>query len=320
MNLRLARPLSPALAGVFVSALLGLTGCATPQASRLSSAWPAGLPARTVLSSTPFIAQEDYECGPAALAMVLQSAGLRVTAEQLVDQVYLPQRKGSLQVEVLAASRRHGLPGYVLAPQLDAVLREVAAGHPVLVFQNLSLPVYPVWHFAVVMGYDRERNVVFLHSGRTQAMEMSLYAFERTWERGGYWAMVALPPAELPATAQVDNMARAIAALERVEPGAAMKAYRSALAQWPTHRSLMIGVGNSAYAQQRWNDAETAYRAATQTHADFADAWNNLAEVLWQQGKRTEARAAIDKAVALGGVRLQQYLALQQQFAAAMPQ
>lgn len=323
MILRLARLLSrlqaglvtsPALAGVFVCALLA--GCATPQVSQLARSWPTELPAKTVLSGTPFIAQEDYECGPAALAMVLQSAGLAVTAEQLVDQVYLPNRKGSLQIEVLAASRRQGLPGYVLAPQLDAVLREVAAGHPVLVFQNLSLPVYPVWHFAVVMGYDRERNVLLLHSGRTQSLEMSLYAFERTWERGSYWAMVALPTTQLPATAQADSMARAIAALERVQPGAAQTAYQTALAQWPAHRALMIGVGNSAYAQKQWSAAEAAYRAATQTHADFADAWNNLADVLWLQGKRAEARDAIDKAVALGGARLPQYLALQQQIAA----
>ena len=315
MRLRPARLPSPALAGVFVCALLALGGCATPQMSQLSGVWPAELPEKAVLSNTPFIAQEDYECGPAALAMVLQSAGLSVTAEQLVDQVYLPNRKGSLQIEVLAASRRNGLPGYVLAPQVDVVLREVAAGHPVLVFQNLSLPVYPVWHFAVVMGYDRDRNILLLHSGRTQAMEMSLYAFERTWERGGYWAMVALPTNQLPATAEADNMARAIAALERLQPAAAQTAYRTALQKWPTQRALMLGAGNTAYALQQWDTAEAAYRAATQAHPEFADAWNNLAEVLLQQGKRAEAQTAIGKAVALGGVRLPLYLELQKKIA-----
>ncbi len=316
MRLRLARLPSPALAGVFVCALLTLGGCATPQVSQLSGAWPAALPDMAVLSNTPFIAQEDYECGPAALAMVLQSAGLSVTAEQLVDQVYLPNRKGSLQIEVLAASRRNGLPGYVLAPQVDAVLREVAAGHPVLVFQNLSLPVYPVWHFAVVMGYDRDRNVLLLHSGRTQAMEISMYAFERTWQRGGYWAMVALPTDQLPATAQPDPMARAIAALERVQPSAAQTAYRTALQKWPTQRALMLGAGNTAYALQQWSAAEAAYLVATQAYPDFADAWNNLAEVLLQQNKRAEAQIAIAHAVALDGVRLPQYLELQKKIAA----
>ena len=151
-------------------------------------------------------------------------------------------------------------------------------------------------------------------------MATSLYAFERTWARGGYWAMVALPTTELPATAEPEAMARAIAALERVQPGAAQAAYRTALARWPTQRALLLGAGNAAYAQQQWSTAEAAYRAATEAHADFADAWNNLADVLWQQRKRAEAQAAIGKAVALGGVRLPQYVALQQQIDAAPAQ
>jgi tetratricopeptide (TPR) repeat protein len=309
----IARITSPALAGVFLCALFVLSACSTQQVSKLAGDWPNNLPAKVALYKIPFISQEDYECGPAALAMVLQSAGVSVTAEQLVDQVYLPNRKGSLQIEVLAASRRNGLPGYVLEPKVDAILREVSAGHPVLVFQNLSLSVYPVWHFAVVMGYDRDRNLISLHSGRTQAMEMSLYAFERTWERGRYWAMVALPVDQLPATAQPESMAKAIVALERVQPGAAQTAYRTALQKWPTQRALMLGDGNAAYALKQWDVSESAYRAATQAHPDFSDAWNNLAEVLRQQGKKQEAKTSIDKAVTLGGVRLPQYLALQKQ-------
>jgi hypothetical protein len=35
-------------------------------------------------------------------------------------------------------------------------LREVAAGNPVLVLQNLSFAWAPVWHYAVVMGYDAD--------------------------------------------------------------------------------------------------------------------------------------------------------------------
>jgi tetratricopeptide (TPR) repeat protein len=308
---RLLRIISPALAGVFICAALCLGGCATPQVSRLAEHWPDGLPERVLLDNVPFIAQEDYECGPASLAMILQSAGLPVSADQLVEQVYLPGRKGSLQIELLAASRRHGLPGYVLATDVSAVLREVAAGHPVLVFQNLSLPVYPVWHFAVVVGYDRARNLLILHSGTTRAMETSLFAFERTWERSAYWAMVALPLTQFPTTANSEDMAKAIAALERVQPKAAQTAYSTALRQWPVQRTLMLGAGNTAYTLGQLEVAQRAYQATTQAHPDFADAWNNLAEVLLQQGHMEQARTAINRAVALGGVRLPQYLELQ---------
>ena len=68
--------------------------------------------------------------------MVLTAAGVKVTPEALVDQVYLPGRKGSLQVEMLAAARRNGLIAYELAPQLTDMLREVAAGSPAIVLEN----------------------------------------------------------------------------------------------------------------------------------------------------------------------------------------
>lgn len=303
---------APALAGVFVcAALLGLAGCATPQRTELAQHWPADLPARAQLREVPFYPQEDYECGPAALAMVASAAGVPRMPEDLVSQVYVPGRKGSLQPEMLAASRRQGLPAYQLQPRLESLLREVAAGHPVVVFQNLSLPVYPMWHYAVVIGFDRERDTLVLHSGRTERLEMTLSTFEHTWARGAYWAMVALAPTRLPATAEPDRYAASVAALERVNLGAAQTAYATALQAWPEHRASLLGAGNAAYGLGQLERAASAYRRAAQQHPDFADAWNNLAQVLLEQGLRREAAAAIARAVALGGPRLPRYLELQ---------
>ena len=310
------RPASPrtfnfstlALAGVLVCALLA--GCASPQLMSLEQHWPPDLPAHFELKEIAFFPQEEHECGPAALAAVLQSAGVAATPEQLLDQVYLPGREGSLQVEMQAASRRHGLPAYALQPAIAAVLREVAAGNPVLVLQNLSLPIYPVWHYAVVIGYDRERNRVLLNSGRTEHLEMSLFTFERTWARSGYWALVALPPQRLPATAEPEPFAQSLAALERVDANAARVAYATALKKWPTQRTLLLGAGNTAYALGEKGAAQTAYQRAVAVHPDFADAWNNLAQVLLDQGERAAALEAIDRAVALGGARLPAYLEL----------
>ncbi|MFZ3159744.1 MAG: PA2778 family cysteine peptidase, partial [Rhodoferax sp.] len=139
--------------------MLLISGCATPQVATLDASWPQDIPARVELTQVPFFPQEAFECGPAALAMVAHAAGVRVSPETLVDQVYLPGRQGSLQPEMLAAARRQGLLAYPLKPRIEAVLREVAAGKPVLVFQNLAFSIYPVWHYAVVMGFDRERHV-----------------------------------------------------------------------------------------------------------------------------------------------------------------
>jgi tetratricopeptide (TPR) repeat protein len=246
--------------------------------------------------------------------MVMQAAGLTVTADALTSQVYLPGRQGSLQVEMLSATRRHALLPYRLKPRLQDILQEVSSGNPVIVFQNLSLPVYPVWHYAVVVGYSLERNTVTLHSGRTERMEMSLFTFERTWERAGSWAMVAMNPSTLPASASPDEMALAAAALELVEPAAAHTAYETALAKWPKKRSLRLGLGNSSYAQRNFSRARKEYREAVALDPEFADGWNNLAQVLLDEGNKEEGLAAIAKAIQIGGPRLALYEDLSRQF------
>lgn len=313
------RPATPALAGVVLCAALLLGGCATPpQTAALQRDWPAHLPARVLLEQVPLLAQPgDDLCGPASLAMVAQAAGRAVSADELTPQVYLPGRRGALQVEMMAAARRHGLVPLPLAPELDALLRELAAGQPVLVLQNLSLPMAPVWHYAVAVGYDRASGELILHAGQAERQRLPLSTFEHTWARSGRWALRVAAPQAIPVTAEADDWARAVAVLERVDARAAQAAWAAALQRWPGHRASLLGAGNTAYALGQREQAGQAYAEAVRLHPDFADAWNNLAQVLLEQGRRPQALEAIARAVALGGPRLADYRALQTQIESA---
>lgn len=301
---------APAIAGVLLCAvLLGLTGCSTPQVAALLARPTETLPQRVELTHVPFYPQEEYQCGPAALAMVLTHAGPATTPEALVPQIYLPGREGSLQTEMLAAARRHGRVAYRLAPRLEDVLREASDGTPVIVLQNLALGFAPLWHYAVVVGYDLPREEIILRSGTTSRAVMKLSTFERTWARGEHWAMLALAPERLPATADEDRYVVAVAALERVAPGAARRAYSAAIERWPGNLAARVGQGNAAYALRDLPGAEAAYREAIRRHPGAADAWNNLAQTLLELRQRDEALIAAQRAVDIGGPRLAQYQA-----------
>jgi tetratricopeptide (TPR) repeat protein len=289
--------------------LTGLAACATPQVAAIRASSSAILPARVELASVPFFPQEDYQCGPAALATVLTHAGSATTPEALAPQVYLPGREGSLQAEMLAAARRHGRVAYRLAPRLEDVLLEVTDGAPVIVLQNLALGFAPLWHYAVVIGYDLRREEIILRSGTTRRLVMTLATFERTWARGEHWAMLALGPERLPTTASEDQYVVAVAALERVAPAAARRAYTTALERWPGSLAARIGRGNAAYALRDLPGAEAAYREATRLHPQAADAWNNLAQSLLELRQRDEALVAARRAVSLGGPRRAHYQA-----------
>lgn len=288
------------IAGVFF--LIWLGGCATPQTQALLRAPSKQLPQRVELAKVPFYPQETHQCGPASLAMALNAGGANVAPQDLVPQVYLPGREGSLQVEMLAAARCNGMLAYELAPNLEDLLAEAADGSPVIVLQNLALSWYPVWHYAVVVGYDLKREEIILRSGLERRQVLPFTTFERTWERAGYWAMVALPPGRLPSTATEAAYVSAAVALEKAgTPESAEAAYEAALKRWPRNLAARIGLGNAAYALGDLKRAEKSYRQATLDHPDSAIAFNNLAQALADQKRYPEALAAANQAVSLGG-------------------
>ena len=294
---RFRRPSAP---GVAWLACAALAACATPQTDRLLEA-PGALPTHVELLDVPFYAQRTDECGPASLAMALGWSGVDVTPDALVREVYAPERRGSLQADIVSAARRHGRLAYPVR-DLEALMTELAAGHPVLVLQNLGLRWPSAWHYAVAVGYDLDRATLELHSGRQARRRVELRLFERTWARGDRWALVVLPPTLLPASADPASFVEAVLGLERVGRNAeAEAAYRTALERWPDSAVLWLGLGNRRYAGGDLEAAERAFRAATEGRPESAPAWNNLAHVLLERGRRDEARGAALRAIALGG-------------------
>lgn len=284
-----------------VAFVLLLAGCAT-QTDALLQSGPSGLPRRVELTATPFFPQERYQCGPAALAATLQAAGIAITPDVLVPQVYVPQREGSLPPEMLAAGRRNGAVSMTIPPRLDALISELAAGNPVIVLQNLSLPWFPLWHYAVAIGYDLDRAELILRSGTTEREIMRLSTFDNTWARSKRWGMVTVPPSRLPASVEEGTAVTALVAFEKsVDAPRARTAYASALQRWPQNLTLQLGHGNAAYATGDRVAAAASFRHATLAHPDSAPAFNNLATVLAELGEFDEARQAAERAVALGG-------------------
>lgn len=281
-------------------ALLLLAGCVTQNAQYQRERFP-DLPPRAELADTPFFADDSHFCGPAALATSLTAAGLPASPEALIGEVFLPGRQGSLQIEMLAGARRHGAVATLIPGTPDALLREIAAGHPVVVLQNLGLSWLPKWHYAVAIGYDLAAGHLLLRSGPLKRQEMSLRTFEYTWNRSQHWAFVTLPPGRLPATASEQEVTRAIVAFERNgSPTAAAQAYRSALERWPANPTLAMGLGNALYAAGDPQGAEAVFRGVAEEH-DLPAAYNNRARVLLELGQRTEARQAAERGLAVGG-------------------
>jgi Flp pilus assembly protein TadD len=114
--------------------------------------------------------------------------------------------------------------------------------------------------------------------------------------------MVTLPPGRLPATAVEAVAVDAVVAFEKSSPpAAARQTYALAVRRWPDNLAMELGLGNTAYAAGDRAAAAEAFQRASELHPDSGAAFNNLAVALLELGQLQDARAAAEKALALGG-------------------
>ncbi len=233
---------------------------------------------------------------------MLAKSGAGVSLDEIVDKVYLPGRQGSLQVELLAATRTEGRLPYVIDGSLAAIWQELERGRPVLVLQNLGIEAIPRWHYAVVVGIDAERGQVVLRSGTDRRRVTPSRTFLHTWRRGGYWGLVVLAPDQLPASPDRSRYFEAVAALEQASRAEeAAIAWQTALEHWPGDSVALFGLANSRFVLGDYQAAEDAYLELLDREPGMVVARNNLALALAGQGRYAAAMEEI--AIALVGNR-----------------
>lgn len=286
----------------FLIALLLLQsfGCAFLRPEPVIRA-PAATPLHAFVDSVPFYAQKKYQCGPAALAMILRWSGVPITPEDLVPAVYSPGRKGSLQSGLITAARRWERLAYPFKG-LGCLIREVAAGRPVVVLQNLGLSWLPRWHYAVVVGYDLNAQSVFLHTGEKAGREVGLRTFLLTWKRADQWGLSVLPPGGMPMCTEESTYLKAALGLQQARRlKAALKAFSAAVARWPASAPAYLAFGNALYADGSLQEAITAFSHAVDIEPSNGPALNNLAHLLAESGDLESAEIMAHRAVAVGG-------------------
>ena len=281
--------------------LLALLGaCAAGPQTRQLLETPPHIPAQAELTGVPFFPQLEYNCGPAALASIISYRGNPIVPEQITPLIFVPGLKGSLQIEVVAATRQFDLLPVRLEPRMESILREVAAGNPVFVLQNLGLDSLPYWHYEVVVGYDLNEGVMILRSGVERRLLRDFAVFENTWQRAGYWALAVVAADSIPVSATQQAYVASAIDMEQVgRTQTAHLAYASASQRWPDNLLAHIGLGNTAYELGDYEAAVEAYQQALALEPARAGLWNNLAYALSQLGHREAAMEAISRALVL---------------------
>jgi len=266
-----------------------LAGCAARESV---FAGDGAEPARTKVAGVPFFPQEGFKCGPSAMAMVLTWSGLDIKPTALERHFFTvkdPRRSLS------DAANRYGRLAYPISGT-KALMAELAAGHPVVIVQNLGVDRAPIWNCAVAVGYDRAKAQVLLHGGDQAGKRVSLRLFERLWADSDQWGLVVLKPGEMPAAARQPDYVKAAYSLEKAgRHWEAVLAYDAALSRWPSDSDTLMGLGSSLYSLGDPRGAADAYRAAARVAGDPTPAEAALAQI---EGELQPIPASADQPLA----------------------
>ena len=274
-----------------------LSGCTSKEPS---------LSAKHHISSiinVPFVAPRSDLCGATSIEMVSLYWGSttsyvpRLSRNALDKRTLIPAKGGTLQTELVSTARANGLLVYPLEPTLDALLTELGQEHPVIVLVNRGHAWHPLWHYAPVTGYDKEKQAVLMHFSDRPDEAIPLSTFTALWERSGNWGVVLLPPDRLPASASPKQYLRAAYDLEKTGMREeAVTAYQSALKRWPKDIDIHFALANAYYDSEKFREAEQSYRKLLSIEPAHPLALNNLADLLCRMSRQKEAMKLIGKA------------------------
>lgn len=227
----------------------------------------------------PWFPEDRFQCGPQSLASMLNYAGIAADPASLKEDVYVPGKQGSFAPEIRAAARTRGRLPYKIDASLAGLMHVISDGYPVLILQNVGLGFAPVWHFAVVIGFDRSEDVFILRTGPHYRHEMSSTKFERRWRLADYWAITLLGPKDFPEWIEQQQFEAQLASMERHWQGHMETIYQSMLTRWPESTMALLGLGNIAYANGDTVSAGGYYDRALSLDNEHIAALNNLAQV-----------------------------------------
>jgi hypothetical protein len=141
-----------------------------------------------LINKVPFYPQDDYQCGPASLAGVLNYWGVSVTPDDVAKDIYSASARGTLNIDMLLYVNKKGLYALQYIGSWEDLKKKINDKYPLIVLVDYGFSVYQANHFMVVVGYNGDGVVV--NSGKTEHMFIDKEKFLKAWERTNYWTLL----------------------------------------------------------------------------------------------------------------------------------
>lgn len=261
------------------------------------------------IQSVPFVRQKRNWCGPAALASVLNYWGKDISQEQLAGKIYISSIRGTLDFELKEAAFEQGFWAGDYIGSLELLKEFIDRDFPVITLQK-SLPIFNVYHYYAVIGYDEKRNVIIAHAGERENKIILYTTFLRQWKPTNNWMLVVSPPEKVDWRLPFDGYNRLGILFERKNQlDQAKESYLRAIKENPDSEVAYFNLGNAYLKENIYQESEKNFKKALEINPKFADASNNLAYLYIKANYNLkEAGQLIEKAIEIGAINKSHYL------------
>ena len=294
------RPSPARWAAWLLPAALAAGGCA---AYTLRTPDPG--PQARVLTGVPVQSFGLKSCGAGSLSAVLSYHGEPVTLQELDTLLPKGRHEGVLTLDLVLEARRRGYEARLVEGTPELVEREILEGRPViLMLQVLDAPGQrrDLFHYIVIDGIEPAKGLVRVQFGDEKLRWTTFERLDRRWRATRRTALLIAPGGPGTQMATQNTLRYSVALEDAGRAGEAVPLYRGLLENDPGSALLWTNLGNAEAGRGEAALAEAAYRRALELDPAHADALNNLAWLLLEQGDRlAEAEEVARRAVATGG-------------------
>lgn len=144
------------------------------------------------ISDVPFYPQEDYRCGPAAMASVLNFWHREVDPAEVSRNIFSTSARGTLTIDMVVYAQKMGFRAEHMRGTLPSLRHAIDSGTPAIVLVDYGVSLFQANHFMVVTGYTEDG--VIVHSGRNRDAFIPYEKFLSVWQRADNWMLLIRKP------------------------------------------------------------------------------------------------------------------------------
>lgn len=250
------------------------------------------------IENVPFFKQSKYNCGPSALASVLNFYGKKIIMDEIISALTKNTIRGSLNIDMLLFPRRFGLITEMVNGDIELIKNYIRNGTPVVLLIDNGFSIYRIPHYIVVIGFDDADNIFVAHWGNEENRIISAEDLKRRWSRMGGWgfATIEIPWDKLTAE-QHNDIGVAYENAGKYEESE--NEYKEAVRIKSDFCEPNFNLGNLYFKKKDYSNSEKSFLRALDLCKDKGDIYNNLAFLYLQLNRRKEASHFIEKALEL---------------------